>query len=195
MVNTDGHKPCPRIHKFEDWNPHPTSEERIVAKASEYERVSQTLLRHSQELVFVDPYLDLCNQRVEPVVSRLLATVAKGICQKLTFVARARDVLPESGSKSINNLKNEFNRIKNQIKENKSLKMSYLLVNDSYRSKARMHDRFILSAKGGIEFSQGFQELPKMGKITARPIQEIPFKEYCEIYIDVKNNMTIDHDL
>ena len=56
-----------------------------------------------------------------------------------------------------------------------------------------MHDRFILSVKGGIEFSQGFQELPKMGKITARPIQEDSIKEFLEIYVDEERNMTIPH--
>lgn len=77
-----------RVFTLEEFQPPPTSEERIVACEGEFSRVSRTLLVVSDEVAIVDPYLDPGNKFIFPVVKELLETVSKGKCIRVTLWAR-----------------------------------------------------------------------------------------------------------
>ena len=190
LVGSNTLRPHPRIHSLVDWYPHATEEERIVPDAIEFERVSRTLLRYSNELVFIDPYLDFSVPKIETVVSRLLATIAQGQCRTVTFFARG-DAGVLQGGRSPESVhcafRNALSPIKEKMKAGTRLEVRYCLVNDV--AKTRMHDRYLLSKKGGIEFSQGFQEAGHSRRVTARPLRLDINDGLFDIFMSGKHDM------
>jgi hypothetical protein len=164
----------------------PTAEERIASIPSEYVRVSERLLQTSHELALVDPYLNPCDRYVAPVFESLLAEAAKGKCRLINCFARERDVLSASVTRDA--IKNALKNMLNKVAIGKPIRFNYYLLDDT-TSRDRMHDRYLLSVKGGIEFSQGFQKQRRDGKVTASPMSPTLHKEIWSIFQDKKTDM------
>ena len=119
------------------------------------------------ELVFVDPYLNPCEPRAADVIRALLQFAAgtRSKCSTAILYARKDDVLPQVrkgdgrfGNLTIGDVKDSLHRLVKVVETTKPFKLFYYLLNDS-QSKDRMHDRYLMCVKGGIELSQGFQVL------------------------------------
>lgn len=173
----------------------PTAEERIASTPEEYVRVMKMLLLISHELILVDPYLNPCKRYVAPVLESMLAVVA-GInskCRLVTCYARTRDILSEEVS--LENIKIALLGILSRTAHEKLFKLNFHLIDDSTPRGDRMHDRYLLSVKGGIELSQGFQQQMHKGKVTVSPISPALHKEAWSIFVDHNTNMRIEHTI
>ena len=139
----------------------PTEEEYIYANALEYARVSNILTKISQELYFVDPYLDPLNVRVARVLTEVLKNAAAGKCKKVLIFARNSEVAKKfSSKKKIEAIEMALEDIRQHARLRAPIRMFLL---DDKESKDRLHGRYLFSMKGGVRLDQGFQEL-RQGK-------------------------------
>jgi len=142
-----------------------TAEERMVASASEFVRVSQTLLLTRPEIGFIDPYLNPCNPDVQKVISAMIEKASKGCCENIRIWARSSEVLREN---SVPEIRAALEGImpKNCVN---GLRLEFNFIDDR-RSADRMHARYLLSLQGGIRFDQGFQQLRGDRKVDVQPL-------------------------
>lgn len=172
------------VTSYEDFDVSSDTSEEIVATPDNYVRVAQTLLMASQEIVFVDPYLDISNPRVATVFSALLARLSRGASEKnVVLWIREKEV----GSKK---------RYEENLKEvghkfwgaNLSIKVN--AVEDS-RAKDRIHARYLLSSKGAIQFDQGFIELGLNKTVPAVPVSLSRHRDLMKKYVSAENDLKV----
>lgn len=182
----------PKAIPFDDWDLPPTAEERIPSTPEEYLRVMKMLLLISHELILVDPYLNPCNRFVSPVLTSLLTVMAgtNSKCKTVYCYARTRDVL--SDQTTLADIKKSLQSTLASVANIKSLKINFYLLDDSI-STDRMHDRYLLSVKGGVQLSQGFQTQRRNGKVTVSPMSPALHKEIWGTFMDRKTDMRIEH--
>jgi hypothetical protein len=164
----------------------PTAEERIASTPSEYVRVTERLLLISHELALVDPYLNPRDHYVAPVLEAIIAEAVKGKCRLISLFAREKDVL--SASVTLDGIKNALKNILTTAAPGKAIRLNYYLLDDA-TSRDRMHDRYLLSVKGGIELSQGFQKQRRDAKVTVSPMSPALHKEIWSIFLEKKTDM------
>jgi hypothetical protein len=164
----------------------PTAEERIASTPAEYVRVSQQILSTSHELVLVDPYLNVCDKYVSNVLEAILAFAAKGKCRAVLCFARERDIL--SASITRDRLKKTLQDLRSTAAPDSPIKLTYYLIDDS-TSRDRMHDRYLMSVKGGIQYSQGFQQQRRDAKVTATPMSPTLHREIWSNFMDRRTDM------
>lgn len=170
----------------------PTAEERILATPEEYVRVSRFLLLISNELFFIDPYLNPCKQSISAVIEKMLQVIAKGKCQRLVFWTRTSNIIDSRNGISLDDVENQLRKIIREIKFRHDFKLEFLLVDDD-RSRERMHGRYLLSIKGGLRLDQGFQQLPKGRKVEVGPVGRATHEELMRVYLDGEHDIQIDH--
>ena len=186
-----GQSDPPTLINLSDLDLPATAEERIIAEANEYARMSKILAVLSPELALVDPYLNPLKNNYQKVLAALFAQIAKGRCQKISLWARANVVYGTETQRSVDSALIELQR---KLAANSNLKsgtqIEMILVEDE-TSKSKMHGRYLLSIKGGIRFDQGFQQLPSGRKVEVGPTGQVVHTELLDIYFDGIHDMDI----
>ena len=136
------------------------SQEEIESSPVEIARVSEILCRMSHEIYIVDPYIDPVIKTHAPVLTELLGILLRGKCSKLTVVTR------EDAQKrqNIEVTRSAMMALLNNRRCSKKFTFNLDLYDDSATLQTdRLHDRFIFSIRGGIQFGRGFQVARKPG--------------------------------
>ena len=170
----------------------PTSDELIKATPEEFVRVCRTLLLISQELVLVDPYLDLCNQYVSSVFESLLNVIAKGKATQLRIWVRKSAVVSTDKGVTVTGIREALEGIMDSAPLRKGFIVKMHLVND-VACRDRMHARYLMSIKGGVRFDQGFQKLPKGRRVEVGPIGENTHHQLLSLYHEGMNDLKIEN--
>lgn len=194
VVPNGAAKVPPKAIPFDDCDLPPTAEERVPSTPEEYLRAMKMLLLISHELILVDPYLNPCNRFVSPVLTSLLTVMAgtNSKCKTVYCYARTRDVL--SDQTTLADIKSALKYTLSSLINDKPLKIIFNLVDD-YTSTDRMHDRYMLSVKGGIQLSQGFQTQRRNAKVTVSPMSPSLHKDIWSIYMERRTDMRIEHTI
>ena len=181
----------PAIHHLHELDLPPTAEERIAGTASEYARISKILLVLSPEIALVDPYLNPLKGDCAAVLKAMFDTAAKGKCQKISLWARESEVCRRGTYAVIKaDLEDRLHRLAHQAGFKPGREIEMILVEDESRL-AKMHDRFLLSIKGGIRFGQGFQQLPQGRHVEVGPVGKTTHNALLDIYFDGKHDMRV----
>ena len=181
----------PAIHHLHELDLPPTAEERIAGTASEYARISKILLVLSPEIALVDPYLNPLKGDCAAVLKAMFDTAAKGKCQKISLWARESEVCRRGTYAVIKaDLEDRLHRLAHQAGFKPGSEIEMILVEDESRL-AKMHDRFLLSIKGGIRFGQGFQQLPQGRHVEVGPVGKTTHNALLDIYFDGKHDMRV----
>lgn len=191
LVVPNGTREVPLKGKMlDDFDVPPTAEERFPSSPEEYVRVTKMLLLLGHELLMVDPYLDPCSQYVAPVIKALLTVIAQAgsNCKLLNIYARANNVLKDGNT--VASVRGALTEMLESVVSGKSIRVIYHLIDDSRGD--RMHDRYLLSVKGGIELSQGFQVQRRNAKVKASPMAPQTHRETWATYTDRQTDMRID---
>ena len=174
---------------IEDFDPPPTTEERVFGLEDEYVRVSKILLLLSPEINFIDPYIDLERRNYFNVLKSMLMEASKGKCRRFIFWTRLSSISKYGlNNEVIFRLEDILQRLKNESRLPDSSKIEIYLLQDEADEK-KMHARYLLSIKGGIRFDQGFQRLPKNRKVDISPIGKQLHDELLEQF----NPQSISH--
>lgn len=168
----------------------PTADEAIEATASEYVRVSRTLLLISPELTLVDPYLNPCKSDRYEVLRELFSVAAKGKCQRITCWARDTEVV-DSRRNTWEEVSAALMRLLKEIAWPSEKAFRYVLVDDA-RARSKMHPRYLFSIKGGIRFDQGFQRLPKGRRNDVSPLGAAVHDELMRTYHEGAHDMQLE---
>lgn len=192
IIPRNTYKPSSKAYTLDELELPPTSGERIRAVPSEYIRVAKTFLLVSREIAIVDPYFNLCDMNVAAVASELFTTLAKGKCASVKCFARAKAILGDDGRTSISTIQAALNNIARPAFAGRQISIKYVLFDDS-RSRNRMHDRYLLSLDGGVEFSQGFVQLPHGRRIQVDPVALAPHADLKAIYMEGRHDMKVVH--
>ena len=177
---------------IDDLDLSPTADESIPTTASEYVRVSKTLLLVSPELIFVDPYLNPCKTDRRDVLTPMFATAAIGKCQRISCWARASEVIGERRH-TWDEVVGALDSILEAAGWPKDRTFRYLLVDDQL-SKFKMHPRYMFSIKGGIRYDQGFQRLSKDRRNEVSPVGASLHDELLKTYHEGGHDMVIEHE-
>jgi hypothetical protein len=168
----------------------PTAGEAIDAIASEYVRVSRTLLLISPELVIVDPYLNPCKRDREDVLRAMLQTVAKGQCRAITCWARASEVAdPKRNTWA--DVCAALDRVLAAVVWPVDRSFQFILVDDAV-AKSKMHARYLFSIKGGIRYDQGLQSLPKGRRNEVSPIAAAVHDGLIRVFQEGEHDMVVE---
>ena len=168
---------------LEDLDLPPTAAEPIPARTMEYVRVSRTLLSASPEVHFIDAYLDPCDADRKVVLQELLRAASTGRCD-IAHVWVSNNRLKRSSIETIDALR----RIAVDVGFTTPRRMYLHPFTDAGRS-VKVHDRYLLSLYGAIQFEHGFQELS--GRRTAKVSPEAPNSHL----LLVKTFLEGDHDM
>lgn len=181
----------PTVIDLSDLDLPATAEERILAEATEYARVSKILCVLSPELALVDPYLNPLKNKYQKVLIAIFAQIAKGRCQKISLWARADVVYGTETQTSVDvALIESMRKLAANSKLKPGTQIEMILVEDE-TSKSKMHGRYLLSIKGGIRFDQGFQQLPAGRKVEVGPTGQAVHTELLDIYFDGVHDMNV----
>jgi len=172
LIVPNGTKTTPP-HEFEldAFDPPPTAEEEFKSVKENYVRVCELILLTGRELLFIDPYLNPIEHRVAKVLESMLATCAstRSKCDLVICFAKRDHVLDIRRGTTWSEVQRELRTIHGRVVGNKPFALRYVLVEDA-RSSYQMHERYLVSVKGGIELSKGFQEQAGYRKVKANPM-------------------------
>ena len=139
----------------------------------------------------MDPYLNPLKGDCAAVLKAMFDTAAKGKCQKITLWARESEVCRRGAYSVIkSDLEDRLRQLARQAGFKSGREIEMILVEDESR-QAKMHDRFLLSIKGGIRFGQGFQQLPQGRCVDVGPVGKDPHDVLLDIYFDGKHDMRV----
>jgi len=168
----------------------PTADERIAGIASEYARVAKILLLLSPEIALIDPYLNPLKRTYAVVLQALFDLAAKGKCQRITLWARSAEVLSGSASPAIkSDIEATLRRMAQQASFKPGRVVELLLADETCQNK--LHDRYLLSIKGGIRIGQGFAQLPQGRQVDAGPVGKTIHNDLLDIHFDGKHDMRV----
>lgn len=180
----------PTIHLMQDLDFPPTADESIDAVANEYARTSKILLLLCSELALIDPYLNPLKQSYAPVLKAIFEVAAKGRAQKISLWVRASEIF---GSGAIAATKTDLERALRRFATDAKFKagrvIEMILVDDS--RETNLHDRFLLSIKGAIQFGQGFQKLSIGRRVGVAPVGRNRHQALVGIHIEGKHDMRV----
>ena len=162
--------PSTSFIRYDDFDPAPTAEEQVLGTATEYARVSKTLLSFSPELHFIDPYINLEKEEYYEPLKAMISVAARGKCQALYIWARQKNLITQANQNTfLTAQQGALSRLKREAKcKDGTLVKMYLLEDES--SEHKLHARYLLSIKGGIRFDQGFQILRQSRTADISPI-------------------------
>ena len=168
---------------YSDFDVSSNRSEEISTHPAEYLRVAETLLLASQEVVFVDPYLNPSDEKRASVLKNLLMKLAaRSAIKSVVIWVRER----EAGTRQ-----QYLSVLKEIIRELPSgdLTIRVFAVEDG-RSKDRLHARYLLSIKGAIQFDLGFIEMDKKTTIVT-PVPMQVHKDLVIKYISGQNDLKL----
>ena len=168
------------VNEVAEWGP---AEERILGTKEEYVRVSRTLLLTSPEIYFVDPYINpLKSSYYETMLAYLTLIAENRKCSKICFFARESNVIgSEPTDVIIKAIREKLLELNRRAKiTGKTIQFS--LARDE-REDFKMHGRYLLTQRGGLQLDQGFQQLPKGRRVDVSPISKNRLDELWSSYI------------
>ena len=169
----------------------PTADERIVATPEEYVRTSRTLLMISHELHFIDPYLNLLSRDGLDVLSMMFSVAGKGKCRNFVMWARHSALLRVGSHQDlVANIRSALEKLVQSTNLDSGTRVELRMVRDEDRT-TKMHDRYLLSIKGGIRFEHGFHKLPKGRMAHVAPIGRAAFESLLPIYFTNQNDFSL----
>jgi hypothetical protein len=178
------------VPTIDDLDLPPTAGEFIDAVASEYVRVSRTLLLISPELVITDPYLNPCKRDREEVLRAILQTAAKGQCRAITCWARVGEVA-DPRRNTWEEVCAAMDRILTAAAWPMDRSFKFFLVDDAV-AKSKMHARYLFSIKGGIRYDQGLQSLPKGRRNEVTPIAVAIHDDLIRVFHEGEHDMSVE---
>ena len=138
--------------------PFTASDEQIDTTPQSYWRSSKILCSISQEIHFIDPYLNPLKRDFKGIFSLFLQELSKK--RKVTtvhFWVRGKLILDSHGESAEPEIRD---LITSSISgASHKLSVNFNLVSDDTATD-KLHARYLLSECGGIKFDQGFQKLP-----------------------------------
>jgi hypothetical protein len=171
---------------LEDLDLPPTTAERVPAKATEYVRVSRTLLMASAEIHFVDPYLDPCDRDREVVLQEMLRAAVTGRCQSVYIWVR-----DDRLKRSIAEAAKLLGRIARSVGFVNPRRLHLHAFSDAGRS-IKVHDRYLLSLYGAIRFEHGFQQLTGKRTAAVSPESRQSHDELVSLFLNGENDLGIE---
>ncbi len=155
---------CKILFSADNFLPSSPADEEIETQPEDYWKVSQWLCRLSAEIHLIDPYFNpVAGADVRKVFVHYVEQIAR--LKKpidVHFWVRCRERDAGSG------LQKASQEVERLIKEaarggRSGLRFHYHWVSDD-TSRDKLHARYLLTEKGGIQFDQGFQVLRPSGK-------------------------------
>ena len=165
----------------------PTAEEAILAQPDEYVRVCKPLLQSSEELYFIDPYLNPCQNDVWGIVEALLNEIKsskQGKAMKFVFFARSKNLVGEGKSCSWLDLESKLQQVVRSSDWPAKWHLKFYLIDDDGHHK--MHARYLLSIKGAVRLDQGFKRLTGSKRVNVGPVAKAVHNELFSIYHEKK---------
>ena len=151
---------------------------RTLCSVENYIKISLRLLQMSQEVAFIDPYLQLEKKGYALVFNEFLKVAQQGKCT--SFVAWSR--YEKSGMKSqavyLEMLTRDF---KSSLKKGSTLCVK--LVDDT-NSVEKMHARLMLSTLGGFRFDHGFEAFSDNRNVDIAILDKNTHDHHCKWYLD-----------
>ena len=180
----------PTIHLLQDLDLPPTADESVDGVANEYARTSKILLLMSSELALIDPYLNPLKQSCDSVLKAIFEVAAKGRNRKISLWVRASEIFSSGSTAAIKiDLDRALHRFARDAKFKAGREIEMFLVDDS--REINLHDRFLLSIKGAIQFGQGFQKLPTGRRVGVAPVGRSRHQALVSIHLDGKHDMRV----
>lgn len=167
----------------------PIADEIIPARADQYERVCRMILKISEELILIDPYMNLADNRVTSVIEALLRSAARGRAKYALLWARAKLVAAHNQDQ-IDEIRGKMKDILKSSAVRTGFKLRYKLVDDD-RSKDRLHGRYLVSIKGGVKLEQGFQTLTEGRGVEVSPIGQATHEDLVRKFLENSNDLKI----
>lgn len=184
---------CKLLASADDFSPLSPSDEEIDTQPKDYWGVSQWLCQISAEIHLIDPYFnpvtgaDIRNVFVHYVEK--ISQLKKPIDVHFWVRNRSRAVAAElqTASQEVESL------IRNAARDGRSgMRFHFHWVSDE-SSADRLHARYLLTEKGGIQFDQGFQVLRPAGKKNAvSPVGVDLHRSLFERFTNRKNTFIIE---
>lgn len=148
------------FHRIDAFEP-PAADETVRATPDEYLRVSEVLLRVSDEILLVDPFLDPTRKDRGDVMRALLRGTGSGKCRRFVMFVRGTEMKDIPGIAPT--LKGMLRDARTAVRE-----VAVVLCDDK-PSAQPLHARYLLSKKGALRFEYGFQEFNKR-KVDVSPV-------------------------
>lgn len=186
-----------RVISINNFIPPPTEGGRIDGTVEEYLRVSKPLLRSSSEIILIDPYLNPKDRFVKVVLEEFLKYISQTQkCESMIIWTRYQEVIKVNSHQkkydyrndSVNKLIYKLSNIIKLSGIDDEFKLKMILVND-WIDTDRLHDRNLISLKGGLELGQGFQIQKKGRRVRADPIAKKTHDELLTIFADGNNDL------
>lgn len=174
----------------------PTSDEMIRPTPEEYERVCRTILTVSDEVFLVDPYLSPLDEGIRPVLEKLLIRVGGSArCRSVVCIATSDYVLGDRQAEfrsapSWEEVVESWHEILTKVPRGAPRKLRYVLVEKKWARKY-MHDRYLLSLKGGIRFGQGFRSMTNGKEFDVSPVGKEVLEKRLKTYLENEHQMQI----
>jgi hypothetical protein len=157
---------------------------RIPAKAVEYQKVARRLIEMSAEIRLVDPYLKVMERKRWTVLLKFLSVAASCQCISIVVFARHKEYEKYKEYKKWDDHR-AADTLRRQLKEYASAGVSIKihLVNDD-SSPHKMHARYLLSRKGGLQFDKGFEEVDTEQFVTVDALSDAMLDLLYQLYWD-----------
>ena len=171
----------PSVVTYDRFRMPANASEKIFAEPIEFVRTSRYLLSRSYELTFVDMHLDVREPKRRCVVEAMLAEAVKGRrLRKVTMIASKRKVVTSMDcEKSVYaSIGDQLARLRLSTMGKSDAVIDFVVCREPKNRK--MHDRLLLSMRGGIDYEIGFtrDETPR----AVKPVEEAMYKEVMRTY-------------
>ncbi len=166
----------PTLHDVDDDFFGSSFDARIVGNAENYANITRHLLKSSQEIIIVDPYLRLDRPACESVIKRFLSIGQMDSTAK-QFVFWTRE--KEAGIKGYDRMLKDKYLSCLELKSTLTVK----LVDDG-NSNEKMHARLLLSTLGGLRFDHGFEDFKDNRQVDISLVTKQAHDAHCKWYLD-----------
>jgi hypothetical protein len=159
----------------------PTAGEHMSSTVANFKRVSEVLLTFSPELYLVDPYLNVTRSDCFDVLVGIFEVASRGPCRKIVAWCSERHV-----DVRLEAIRDALKKIK--IESGFPHPVTVHVANDKY-SKKKLHNRWLFTQYGGVEFGQGFQ-CPPSG-MEVRPMDKSHLDDCWERFREGRGDFTL----
>lgn len=182
--NCDETGPFPTLSEF-DWSGCPDSHgQRVEATADNYAQAARTLLRISPRVVIVDPYFRPQMPKYARTIEAFVNVASSGTPKKLAridLICRA-DELKKGGQDLCSLAESARNRFAGLRQRGIEV---WLYPMDDEGSPNKMHERFLLSELGAIDFGNGFDDRSQDGQyVHLKVVSREVHKDLCNLFFD-----------
>jgi hypothetical protein len=172
------------VFTLDNLNIPPVAKELMSAQPQEFARVAKTLVSISQELIFVDPFVNPCKKDVYIVLGAIFKLIARSSCTSVLVYARENELVRNH---TLSDLRAKMVLLRRESGLPPKCNLELRLVAD----KNRLHDRYLFSQVGGIEFGQGFQRLGREIMVSVGPMTEPILTPAIQCFIESKHDMRV----